>query len=260
MTILDEIAPLVGATIIRRDAALAVGDAILALRQLPIGSVDLLATDPPYFLSNGGSTNRGGRRTSVDKGAWDASAGIERDHVFHHEWLEAAALALSPAGTIAVSATSHAAFSIGWAMQRIGFKLLNVIVWQKTNPPPNLARRTMTHAHELVLWAAPPGGKGHVYDPRVAREIGAGAPLHDVWMIPAPGPAEKRCGKHPTQKPLELLDRIVQLTTRPGDLVVDPFCGSSTTGVAAVRQGRRFLGIDNSPGYIEIARRRILAA
>jgi len=257
--------------------ALVQGDCLETLERLPPHSVDLVFADPPYMLSNGGTTCQSGRRASVNKGTWDASRGIETDHGFQKRWLQAARRVLAPSGTIWVSGTQHVIFSIGFAMQELGFHLLNTVTWYKPNASPNLACRFFTHSTEILLWASPTREKplAHRFNYRAMKAANGGKQMRDlwqiaerpapggeqvVWSVPTPGPREKVHGKHPTQKPLALLERVVAASAAPGDLVVDPFSGSATTGVAALRAGCRFLGMERDPAFVDLASRRLQAA
>lgn len=233
-------------------------DCLVALEGLEEGSVDLVFADPPYFLSNGGTTCKAGRRVSVDKGGWDRSRGVEENHAFNRRWLESCRRVLAPNGTIWVSGTSHVIYSVGFAMQQLGFKLLNEIVWEKPNPPPNLSCRYFTHATETLLWAARDRRSKHHFAYERMREQNGGKQMKSVWRMTAPGKAEKLHGKHPTQKPLALLERILLASCPPGGLVLDPFNGSGTTGVAAVRGGWRYVGIELDPNYLELTRKRLI--
>lgn len=246
------------------------GDSIALLDRLPAQSVDLIFADPPYNLSNGGTTCHAGRRAAVHKGDWDQSRGVETDHDFHRAWLTACRRVLKPSGTLWVSGTQHVIFSLGYAMQEIGYHLLNTVTWFKPNASPNLACRFFTHSTELLIWAAPARGKKleHFFDYRKMKAENGGKQMRDLWSItddgqgeiwtlPAPGKSEKREGRHPTQKPLSLLERIVTASSSPGDLVVDPFNGSGTTGVVAVSRGRRYLGIDLDPAWLDLTARRL---
>lgn len=223
-------------------------DCLNVLRSLPDNSVDFIFADPPYFLSNGGTTCVAGERQSVDKGAWDKSAGVVEDHKFHGRWLKECARVLKDTGTIAVTVSFHAKFSVGFAMQRLGFHVLNDITWHKTNPAPNLACRSFTHSHEDIIWASPRRLKGkllHSFNYAAMKSDNGGKQMHDVWDgISTTPPGEKRHGSHPTQKPEALLSRIIRAMTNPGDYVVDPFAGSGTSGAMAVYHGRRYLGIE----------------
>ena len=254
--------------------ALVQGDCIEALEALPPHSVDVVFADPPYMLSNGGTTCQSGRRTSVNKGQWDASRGIVEDHAFQTRWLTAVRRVLKPSGTIWVSGTQHVIFSIGFAMQEIGYHLLNTITWYKPNASPNLACRFFTHSTEILLWASPMKTRplGHRFNYKAMKAENGGKQMRDLWQIPAPegeqvvwsvptpGPREKVHGRHPTQKPLALLERVLASSAAAGDLVLDPFSGSGTTGVAAVQAGCRFLGLERDPAYVDLAARRMRAA
>lgn len=230
------------------------------LAGLAADSVDCVWTDPPYFLSNGGTTCQAGRRARVDKGSWDQSQGIAADHAFHHDWLAACHRVLRPGGSLWVSGTHHVYLSVGMAMLELGFRLLNDIVWEKPNPPPNLGCRCFTHATEMVLWAAKPGRGSagrHTFNYADMKALNGGRQMKNVWRMTAPGADEKRHGRHPTQKPLALVERCLAASTRPGDTVVDPFSGSGSTGVAARALGRRFIGAELDPAYHAIAVRRL---
>ena len=235
-------------------------EAIEAMSRLPEESVDCVWTDPPYLLSNGGVTCIGGRMVSVDKGEWDRSRGIEADHRFNLEWTDACRRVLKPSGTIWVTGTLHVYPSVGMALLRNGFRLLNDIIWEKPNPPPNLGRRTFTHTTEVVLWASKSGkGSRHRYTfnyEEMRRENG-GKQMKTVWKMSAPGRTEKRFGKHPTQKPLALIKRCLRASTNEGDLVLDPFAGSGSTGVAALELDRRFVGIELDPRFVGICVKRL---
>ncbi len=257
--------------------ALVAGDCLDALESLPPGSVDLVFADPPYHLSNGGSTCQSGRRARVDKGSWDRTGGVAVDHAFQTRWLSACRRVLKPSGTLWCSGTQHVIFSVGYALQELGFHLLNTVTWFKPNAAPNLACRFFTHSTELLLWASPQRLKPlrHRFNYRELKTANGGKQMRDlwqiaeeprpggeqvVWAIPSPGPREKVEGRHPTQKPLALLERVLAASAAPGDLVLDPFAGSGTTGLAALRAGCRFLGIEREPAYIELASRRFRAA
>ena len=237
-------------------------------------SVDLIFADPPYFLSNNGTTCRSGRRVSVNKGQWDVSQGLKADHEFNLKWLRECQRILKPSGTLWVSGTQHVIFSLGFAMQELGFHFLNTITWYKPNASPNLACRTFTHSTELLIWAAPERGPRllHTFHYHEMRAQAGGKQMRDlwpipdgegchlVWNIPTPGRREKASGYHPTQKPLELLDRVIISSSSPGDIVMDPFAGSSTTGVAAILRGRKFLGVEVNEEYVELSERRLRSA
>ena len=232
-------------------------DALELLRRMADESVDMIFADPPYFLSNGGITCVNGRMVKVDKGGWDKSAGITGDHNFNLLWLAQCRRLLTPNGTLWVTGTSHNIHSVGYALQVLDYKILNDIAWYKVNPPPNLACRYFTHATETILWAAKSVKSRHTFNYAQMKQQNGGKQMQSLWQITPPGKSEKRHGKHPTQKPERLLERIVEASTHPGELVLDPFCGSATTGVACARLGRRFAGIEQETEHIELAKLRL---
>ncbi len=249
------------------------GDCIEVLNQARANSVDMIFADPPYFLSNGGITCHAGKMVSVNKGKWDKSKGVAQNHEFNREWLQACQRVLKPNGTIWVSGTTHIIYSVGFAMQVLGFKVLNDIIWYKRNAPPNLSCRYFTHSTEIVLWAAKNEKSKHYFDYQLMKKTNDGKQMRnvwqfsekeeeqrridDVWIISAPPAAEKKFGKHPTQKPIELLKRIILASTKKGDLVLDPFCGSSTTGVSALLLDRKYVGIDSEKEYLQLSKKRL---
>lgn len=230
-------------------------------------SVDLIFADPPYNLSNGGTTCIGGKRVSVDKGDWDKSRGLMEDFEFHKAWLEVCQSKLKPTGSIMVSGTHHVIHAIGFAMKQLGYHTINDIQWCKPNPPPHLAQRYLTHSVETIIWASPfgPQKKGdkllHTFNYKLLKAENGGKQMKDFWTdIPVVPQNEKKDldgGGHPTQKPEKLLTRCILAATRPGDLVVDPFMGAGTTGAVAVRHGRRFIGGDLESNYVEMTTKRI---
>jgi len=233
------------------------GDCISVLAQLPEESVDLIFADPPYFLSNGGMTCKSGKMVSVNKGKWDVSKGADENHRFSRSWLSACQRVLKPNGTIFVSGTHHVIFSVGFALQQLGFKTLNDISWYKVTPPPNLSCRYFTHATETILWAAKNTRSKHFFAYKEMKAENENKQMQSLWSMRPPLKAEKRFGKHPTQKPLKLLERIVRAASEEDALVLDPFSGSGTTGVAAARLGRRYIGIDMNTDYLELAINRL---
>jgi len=208
--------------------------------------------------TNGGITCKSGKMVSVNKGKWDESKGAGENHKFNLEWLRICKEALTKNGTIWITGTSHIIFSIGYALQQLNFKILNDIIWEKSNPPPNLSCRYFTHSTEIVLWAAKDKKSKHYFNYSLMKQLNNGKQMKNVWRINAPGKEEKIHGKHPTQKPIELLNRILLASSKKDDLVLDPFCGSGTTGVGAIELGRRFVGIDTEEEYLELAKKRII--
>jgi site-specific DNA-methyltransferase (adenine-specific) len=229
------------------------GDCLEVMDQIaakhPEGCFDMIFADPPYFLSNGGITCHAGKMVKVDKGAWDKSRGPELNHEFNTEWLKRCQKVLKPNGTIWVTGTHHVIFSVGYAMQQLGFKILNDIAWEKPNPPPNLSCRYFTHSTETVLWAAKSEKSKHVFNYKAMKAV-TGKQMKTVWTMSAPGKGEKTFGKHPTQKPVALAERCVLAATREGDLVLDPFLGGGTTAVACARTYRQFVGVELDLTYV----------
>jgi site-specific DNA-methyltransferase (adenine-specific) len=239
-------------------------DSVEFLGTLPDDSVNLIFADPPYRLSNGGFTCHAGRRVPVHKGAWDESRGTEEDFSSHLAWIRACRRVLAPTGSLWISGTYHSIYACGYALQLAGYHLLNDICWYKPNAPPNLSGRYFTASHETLLWAAKGPDCRHTFNYELMKNgLWQGDTLkrphrqmRSVWSIPAPKPGEKRFGRHPTQKPLDLLVRIILASSKEGDLVLDPFTGSSTTGLACLRTGRRFIGVDSEEKYLDLSVKR----
>jgi site-specific DNA-methyltransferase (adenine-specific) len=242
-------------------AKLILGDSFRVLPRLPEKSVDVIFADPPYFLSNGGVSCHSGRQVIVDKGQWDKGMSASEKLAWNRRWLRRCRRVLKDNGTIWISGTFHNIYSIGVALELEGYSIINNITWVKPNPAPNLACRCFTNSTETVLWARKqltPKKKGkHYFDYGLMKQENGGKQMKDVWVLPLPRKAEKEFGHHPTQKPLSLLTRIVEASTKPGDLVLDPFCGSGTTGVACVKLNRQFIGVDISEAYLAIAKNRL---
>lgn len=232
-------------------------DCFEVLPSIPDNSIDMIFADPPYFLSNGGFTCHAGKMVSVNKGKWDISKGVEENFIFTQRWLRECQRVLTPNGTIWVSGTSHIIYTVGSAMQNLGYKILNDIAWFKINPPPNLSCRYFTHSTETILWSAKNKDSKHYFNYDLMRKMNNNKQMLSLWSIKAPGPLEKIYGKHPTQKPIELLDRIMLASTRQGDIVLDPFAGSSTTGVAAVKENRQFIGIELEGEFLKTSIKRL---
>lgn len=240
------------------DVALFCDDTFSVLEKLEPESVDMIFADPPYFLSNDGISCSAGKMVSVNKGDWDRLSSFAEKHDFNRKWIRLCKNLLIKNGTIWISGTFHNIYSIGVALEQEGFKIINNITWQKTNPPPNLSCRAFTHSTETILWAKKGERKvKHTFNYELMKEENGGKQMKDVWTGSLTSVKEKTEGKHPTQKPLYLLKRIIESSTKAGDLVLDPFCGSSTTGVAAKMLNRRYIGVDSSQEYIDLSIRRL---
>lgn len=217
---------------------------------------DMIFADPPYFLSNNGLSIQSGKIVSVNKGKWDKSLGTEYLNNFNREWLSLARDKMKDNGTIWISGTMHNIFSVGQILVELGFKILNVVTWQKSNPPPNFSCRYFTHSTEQIIWARKLPKVPHYFNYELMKELNGNKQMKDFWELPAIAPWEKTCTKHPTQKPLSVLTRITLASTKPNAWILDPFAGSSTTGVAANLLGRRYLGIDMETEYLDISKAR----
>jgi site-specific DNA-methyltransferase (adenine-specific) len=233
------------------------GDTIELLNQFDF-KFDMIFADPPYFLSNDGISVQSGKMVSVNKGKWDRSNGFKEDNKFNYNWLKACRNHLTENGTIWVSGTFHNIFSVAQMLSELDFKILNCITWAKTNPPPNLSCKYFTHSTEFILWARKHKKKTHYYNYELMKRINGGKQMKDVWHLPAIAAWEKSCGKHPTQKPLALLTRIILASTEKNDWILDPFTGSSTTGIAANLYNRKFLGIDKDGEFLAVSKKRKL--
>ncbi|MBR0181901.1 MAG: site-specific DNA-methyltransferase [Bacteroidaceae bacterium] len=217
---------------------------------------DMIFADPPYFLSSGGISVQSGKVVCVDKGDWDKSMSQEDINAFNLKWLSMCREKLKDNGTIWISGTYHNIFSVANSLTQLGYKILNVITWAKTNPPPNISCRYFTYSTEFVIWARKCKKVPHYYNYELMKRINGDTQMTDVWRLPAIAPWEKTCTKHPTQKPLGLLSRIIMASTEPGAWILDPFAGSSTTGIAANLLGRRFLGIEQDEEFAKISKAR----
>lgn len=249
-------------------------DSIQLLNQLPENSIDMIFADPPYNLSNNGFSVHAGKMVSVNKGDWDKSKGFENDYLFHLEWIRASKRVLKPHGTLWVSGTYHSIYQCGFALQSLGYHILNDVSWFKPNASPNLSCRFFTASHETLIWARKDkkakhtfnytemkNGDWHIKDSFKKEEKQMRSLWHidddkDVWIHGTPKTIEKKFGKHPTQKPLDLLKRIILSSTKKGDIILDPFTGSSTTGIAAIIHGRKFVGIDLDKEYLKLSAKR----
>lgn len=240
------------------------GNCLDILKQIPDDSIDMIFADPPYMLSNGGFSVHSGRRVSVNKGQWDKSNGFDEDFKFQNEWISACKRILKPAGTIWISGTYHSIYQCGFALQRNGYHILNDIAWFKPNAAPNLSCRFFTASHETLIWARKDKKAKHIFNYESMKNGNweedslkkPGLQMRSVWSINTPKISEKTFGKHPTQKPFDLLRRVVLASTKPGDIILDPFTGSSTTGLAACCYKRKFIGIDIEKKYLELSIKR----
>jgi len=242
------------------------GDCLEIMTEIAADTVDMIFADPPYMLSNDGITCQSGKMTKVNKGRWDKSAGFETDIVFHDKWISACRRLLKPEGTIWISGTYHSIYQCGYLLQKNNFHILNDIAWYKPNASPNLSCRFFTASHETILWARKEKNAKHIFnydemkngsfpEDKLKKE---NTQMRSVWSIPSAGKSEKVHGRHPTQKPLELLKRIVLSSTNTGSVVLDPFCGSGTTGEACKAAGGRiFTGIEIDKEFCWLAKKRL---
>ena len=240
---------------LNHDFTLLQGDCVSLLSEFDF-KFDMIFADPPYFLSNGGISVQNGKQVSVNKGDWDKSRGLDGDRAFNYRWISECRDKLKENGTIWISGTFHNIFSVAEVLNELDFKILNCITWVKTNPPPNLSCRYFTHSTEFVIWARKNKRVPHLFNYELMKEINGGTQMRDVWQLPAIGRWEKSCGKHPTQKPLALLARIILASTDERAWILDPFSGSSTTGIAASLLNRRFLGIERESEFLDMSMRR----
>lgn len=232
------------------------GDCNKVLKNIDDKSIDVIFADPPYFLSSGGISCHSGKQVSVNKGQWDGVLSPEDKLKFNRKWLKECRRVLKDDGTIWISGTFHNIYSIGVALELEGYSIINNITWQKPNPSPNLACRCFTNSTETILWARKIDEKGkkgkHYFNYQLMKEINGGKQMKDVWLLNLPKKIEKTHGKHPTQKPLSVLERILLASTKEGDLVLDPFNGSGTTGIACMNLNRKYIGIDESEEYLDL--------
>lgn len=227
------------------------GDSMQVLHQLNT-RVDVIFADPPYFLSSGGKKIQGRSLVSVDKGDWDKTRSSDEVDNFNKQWIDACKPLLKDNGTIWVCGTFHNIYSVEKCLKDAGFQIINIITWQKSDPTPTWGELHFNFSSEYIIWARKNPRSKHFFNYDLIKELNGGVLMPDVWKIPTVGMWEKNCGKHPTQKPLRLLYRIILASTRQGETILDPFAGSCTTGVAANLLGRRFIGIDLSKEYLDI--------
>jgi len=241
-------------------------DCLEVLSCIGENSIDMIFADPPYMLSNNGMTCQNGRMVNVNKGEWDKSGGFEEDLKFHEAWIAACRRALKPEGTIWISGTYHSIYQCGYVLQKNGFHILNDIAWFKPNASPNLSCRFFTASHETLIWAKKDAEAKHFFnydemkngqfpEDKMKKE---NTQMRSVWSIPSPKKHEKQFGRHPAQKPLDLLLRIIKASTDRGSVILDPFNGSGTTGVAAsAAGGRYYIGCETDTGFCELTVKRL---
>ena len=231
------------------------GDCVDTLSKFSFG-FDMVFADPPYFLSGGGISYQSGQIVCVDKGEWDKPLTGEEMDAFNLRWMAACREHMKEEATIWISGTHHNICSVQQQLLKLGFKILNVITWAKTNPPPNISCRYFTYSTEFIIWARKSPKVAHCYNYELMKQLNGGRQMTDVWQLPAIGRWEKSCGKHPTQKPLGVLARLTQASTLPGAWVLDPFSGSGTTGIAANLLSRRYLGLEKEEAFLAMSRAR----
>ena len=235
-----------------RDFLLAHGNSFQLLKDFSF-KFDMIFADPPYFLSNGGISLQSGKIVCVDKGKWDKGKDLDEKIEFNLEWLQLCRDKLKDNGTIWISGTYHNIFSVAHCLEKLNYKILNIITWQKTNPPANITCRFFTYSTEFIIWARKCHKTAHKFNYALMKQLNDNKQMTDVWRFPAIGVWEKTCGKHPTQKPLAVLTRIILASTDRGDWILDPFSGSSTTGIAANLCGRRFCGLEQEIPFCEMS-------
>ena len=231
------------------------GDSLQILGQIP-GQFDMIFADPPYFLSNGGKKIQGRRIVSVDKGEWDKVKSIDEIDKFNQEWINLCKPLLKDNGTIWVCGTYHNIFSVEKCLKNAGFRIINIITWQKQDPTPTWGNLHFNFSSEYIIWAKKNPMVKHYFNYELMRQLNGGKLMPDVWKLPSVGLWEKTCGKHPTQKPLRLLYRIILASTKNGESILDPFAGSSSTGIAANLLGRKFTGIEQNEEFLHLGKTR----
>ena len=236
---------------------LILGDSIEVIKKLPAESFDVIFADPPYFLSNDGVTCKSGKMVSVNKGFWDKTRSSYEKHKFNFDWISEIKRVLKDTGTIWITGTLHNIYSVGWALEQCDFRIINNITWQKTNPPPNLACKSFTHSTETILWACKADTKSYYFNYQLMKQLNDGKQMKDVWTSSTTPNSEKQYGAFPTQKPIFLLERILLASTEENNQVLDPFCGSGTTGVVCKKLHRKFTGIDENSRYLDLTIKRL---
>ena len=238
-----------------KDYTVIQGDCVDTLSKFQFG-FDMVFADPPYFLSSGGISCQSGKVVCVNKGNWDKPTTPEAMDSFNLRWLKAVRNHMKENATIWISGTHHNIFSVQQQLLKLGFKILNVITWAKTNPPPNISCRYFTFSTEFIIWARKSAKVPHYFNYQLMKQLNDDKQMTDVWRLPAIAKWEKSCGKHPTQKPLGILTRLLQASTKPNDWVLDPFSGSGTTGIAANLLGRKYLGLEIEEEFLAMSKAR----
>ena len=231
------------------------GDSLQILSQIS-NQFDMIFADPPYFLSNGGKKIQGRRMVSVNKGEWDKKKSSDDIDKFNQEWINQCKPLLKDNGTIWVCGTYHNIFSVEKCLRNAGFRIINIITWQKSDPTPTWGNLHFNFSSEYRIWAKKTPVANHYFNYELMKQLNGGKLMPDVWKLPTVGLWEKTCGKHPTQKPLRLLYRIILASTKVGDIILDPFAGSSTTGIAANLLGRKFIGIEQDEDFLLLGKKR----
>ncbi len=240
-----------------KDFKLIHGDSLKVLKKLEPKSIDMIFADPPYFLSGDGISCSAGKMVSVKKGEWDEKINIDKKHKFNRKWIKLCYNILKDEGTIWISGTMHNIYSIGMALEQEGFKIINNITWKKLNPPPNISCRAFVHSTETILWAKKDIKKAkHKFNYSLMKELNDNKQMKDVWESSLTKPSEKKQGKHPTQKPIAIVERIILASTDEGNLILDPFNGSGTTGIVANKLNRKYIGIEQEKEYLDLTIRR----
>lgn len=233
------------------------GDSLKILKNIEPKSIDVIFADPPYFLSSNGITCSGGKIVSVNKGDWDKSITLKEKHNFNKKWIKLCKDVLKDDGTIWISGTMHNIYSIGMALEENGFKIINNITWKKLNPPPNISCKCFVHSTETILWAKKDiKNVKYKFNYDLMKKLNNNKQMKDVWETSLTKPSEKKFGKHPTQKPIELLEKIILASTNENDLILDPFNGSGTTGIVASKLKRRYIGIEKEKEYLDLTIKR----
>lgn len=232
------------------------GDSLELLKSID-EPIDMIFADPPYFLSTGnGKVNINGQYIKFDKGNWDRVRTRDEKDEFNLKWLSSCCRLLKENGTIWVCGTYHNIFSVERCLDELGFKIINMVVWQKPDPPATLSDKRLNFCAEYLMWATRKRCKDYTFNYEDLVKLKGGTQMQDIWKISAASAWEKKSGKHPTQKPLRLLYRTILASTKTGDTILDPFSGSSTTGIAAALMNRRFVGCEMNQEFLDLSIRR----